>query len=204
MLVYHGSDHIIEAPIFNGSKRTNDYGYGFYTTESSDLAKEWACADNRDGFANVYQVELDGLQILNLNSPEYNILNWLAILGRKAASPKRLKTICRNTSSSTHRNMMSSSDTAQTIHTLLLPKTLLPAPSLFQSSQKRCSSTNWANRSYSKAVKHSRISDSLMLNLLMLQFSTRRKSSGTGMPVVPIVILNAVLMGSMNCSCWIS
>lgn len=29
MLVYHGSDHVIEQPIFNGSKRANDYGYGF-------------------------------------------------------------------------------------------------------------------------------------------------------------------------------
>ena len=29
MTVYHGSDHIIEVPVFNGSKRTNDYGYGF-------------------------------------------------------------------------------------------------------------------------------------------------------------------------------
>ena len=39
MTVYHGSEHIIEVPVFNGSKRTNDYGYGFYTTESIDLAK---------------------------------------------------------------------------------------------------------------------------------------------------------------------
>ena len=80
MLVYHGSDHIIEVPVYNGSKRTNDYGYGFYTTESRDLAMEWACADNRDGFANCYDVDLDGLSVLNLNVPEYNILNWLAIL----------------------------------------------------------------------------------------------------------------------------
>ena len=80
MLIYHGSDHIIERPEYNGSKRTNDYGYGFYTTESIELAKEWACADNRDGFANVYEFDPSGLQILNLNSPEYNILNWLAIL----------------------------------------------------------------------------------------------------------------------------
>ena len=80
MLVYHGSDHIIEVPVYNGSKRTNDYGYGFYTTESRDLALEWACADNRDGFANCYDVDLDGLSVLNLNVPEYNILNWLAIL----------------------------------------------------------------------------------------------------------------------------
>ena len=80
MIVYHGSDHIIEVPVYNGSKRTNDYGYGFYTTESLDLAKEWACSNNSDGFANTYEANLDSLRILNLNAPEYNILNWLAIL----------------------------------------------------------------------------------------------------------------------------
>ena len=80
MIVYHGSDHIIEVPVFNGSKRTNDYGYGFYTTESIELAKEWACSDDRDGFANRYELDTNGLSILNLNSSGYSILNWLAIL----------------------------------------------------------------------------------------------------------------------------
>ena len=80
MIVYHGSDHIIETPLYNGSKRTNDYGYGFYTTENKELAMEWACSDNRDGFANVYELNTDGLEILNLNDPQYSILNWLAIL----------------------------------------------------------------------------------------------------------------------------
>lgn len=82
MIVYHGSDHIIELPVYNGSKRTNDYGCGFYTTKSPELAKEWACSDNRDGFANRYELDLNGLSILNLNAPEYTILNWLAILAR--------------------------------------------------------------------------------------------------------------------------
>ena len=82
MIVYHGSDHIIEVPLYNGSKRTNDYGYGFYTTENLDLAKEWACSNNSDGFANIYEADLNSLRILNLNAPEYNILNWLAILTR--------------------------------------------------------------------------------------------------------------------------
>ena len=80
MLVYHGSDHIIEKPIYNSSKRTNDYGYGFYTTESIELAKEWACSDQRNGFANIYEFNPEGLSMLRLNLPEYNILNWLAIL----------------------------------------------------------------------------------------------------------------------------
>jgi len=82
MIVYHGSDHIIEIPVYNGSKRTNDYGFGFYTTESPELAKEWACANNTDGYANCYELELHSLRILNLNSKEYNVLNWLAILTR--------------------------------------------------------------------------------------------------------------------------
>ncbi len=80
MIVYHGSDHIIATPVYNGSKRSNDYGYGFYTTESIELAKEWACSNNSDGFANIYDADFDNLRILNLNSPEYSILNWLAIL----------------------------------------------------------------------------------------------------------------------------
>jgi hypothetical protein len=80
MIIYHGSEHIIKTPVYNGSKRTNDYGYGFYTTENIELAREWACAGNRDGFANIYEFELEGLKILRLNSPEYSILNWLAVL----------------------------------------------------------------------------------------------------------------------------
>ena len=80
MLVYHGSDHIIEKPLYHESKRTNDCGYGFYTTESIELAKEWACSDQRNGFANIYEFNPEGLSMLRLNSPEYNILNWLAIL----------------------------------------------------------------------------------------------------------------------------
>ena len=82
MLVYHGSDHIIEVPIYQGSKQTNDYGYGFYTTENIELAKEWACSDNRDGFANCYEADMSNLTVLNLNAPEYSILNWLAVLTR--------------------------------------------------------------------------------------------------------------------------
>ena len=82
MTLYHGSDHIIKAPVYRGSKRTNDYGYGFYTTESEELAKEWACSDGRNGFSNCYEFEPDGLTVLNLNAPEYSILNWLAVLAR--------------------------------------------------------------------------------------------------------------------------
>ena len=82
MLLYHGSSHIIEHPVYHGGKRNNDYGYGFYTTENIELAKEWACSDEADGIVNIYDLDMSGLSVLNLNLPGYCILNWLALLTR--------------------------------------------------------------------------------------------------------------------------
>lgn len=80
LIIYHGSPEIIEKPVFGKGKAYNDYGRGFYCTEHIELAKEWACNENTDGYANKYEIETDGLKILNLSSDEYSILNWLAIL----------------------------------------------------------------------------------------------------------------------------
>ena len=33
MLLYHGSDHVIEKPEFGAGKKHNDYGKGFYCTK---------------------------------------------------------------------------------------------------------------------------------------------------------------------------
>lgn len=76
-IIYHGSDHIIKIPEFHGGKPHNDYGYGFYCTEIGDLAKEWAVSEEHDGYANCYELDMDGLRILN---HEYSILTWLSIL----------------------------------------------------------------------------------------------------------------------------
>jgi hypothetical protein len=78
--IYHGSPKVIEQPVFGAGKVHNDYGRGFYCTEHAELAKEWACSSDNDGYANHYQLATKGLTVLNLNTPEYNILNWLAIL----------------------------------------------------------------------------------------------------------------------------
>ena len=78
--IFHGSEAIRVTPIYGAGKRNNDYGRGFYCTDSLDLAKEWACAEMRDGFANRYAFDTQGLRVMYLNSPEYHILNWLAIL----------------------------------------------------------------------------------------------------------------------------
>ena len=80
LILYHGSSEIIEKPIFGKGKAYNDYGRGFYCTENFELAKEWACTEGIDGYANQYEIETDGLKILNLSSGEYTVLHWLALL----------------------------------------------------------------------------------------------------------------------------
>ena len=67
-------------PVFGEGKAYNDYGQGFYCTENLELAKEWACSQDSDGYANQYILNLENLKVLYLNGPQYNILNWLAIL----------------------------------------------------------------------------------------------------------------------------
>ena len=74
--LYHGSEQIIESPTFGFGKQNNDFGLGFYCTES----KEWAVSSLRNGFVNHYSLDTEYLKILNLNSPNYTILNWIAVL----------------------------------------------------------------------------------------------------------------------------
>ena len=78
--IYHGSEKIVEVPTFGEGKKNNDFGLGFYCTESEGLAKEWAVSSLRNGFANKYTLDTEYMRILNLNSTEYSILNWIAVL----------------------------------------------------------------------------------------------------------------------------
>lgn len=80
LTLYHGSQFIIEQPVFGKGNRLNDYGLGFYCAESLELAKEWACSTAQNGYANRYSFSTSGLSVLNLSDGNYNILNWLSIL----------------------------------------------------------------------------------------------------------------------------
>ena len=80
IIVYHGSSKIIEKPIWGMGNPNNDYGLGFYCTENEELAKEWACSSESDGYANKYSLDLTSLSVLSLTNGEYNILNWLFVL----------------------------------------------------------------------------------------------------------------------------
>ena len=78
--LFHGSDHIAEAPAFGAGKPYNDYGRGFYCTEHIDMACEWAVGFDHDGFANEYRFDQDGLNIVDLNAPSLTVLHWLSVL----------------------------------------------------------------------------------------------------------------------------
>lgn len=78
--LYHGSNKIIRKPIYGYGKPYNDYGLGFYCTDSLDMAKEWGVTHDQDGYANCYALECDGLRILDLNGPQFCVLHWLAVL----------------------------------------------------------------------------------------------------------------------------
>ena len=80
LFLYHASPELFHTPVFGKGKSYNDYGRGFYCTEQLELAKEWACTENTDGYANKYEIDTKGLSVLNLSSDEYTILHWLALL----------------------------------------------------------------------------------------------------------------------------
>ena len=79
-ILYHGSDHVIERPQFGYGKSYNDYGLGFYCTDTLEMAKEWGVGMEHDGYANRYELDDSGLVTLDLNDGQFCILHWLAVL----------------------------------------------------------------------------------------------------------------------------
>ena len=90
LTIYHGSEKIVERPTPKGGKPYNDYGYGFYTTTSLDLACEWAVTKDHDGYANRYEFDINGLKILDLCDPEIGVLPWIAILLENRKFPMQM------------------------------------------------------------------------------------------------------------------
>ena len=78
MILYHGSDVMIKRPLFGHGSMNNDYGQGFYCTADIELAREWACKDDRGGFVNTYRLNTEDLRVFELN--KRSIIEWLAIL----------------------------------------------------------------------------------------------------------------------------
>lgn len=80
VLLLHGSNQVVETPELSQGNIHNDYGRGFYCTRLEEMAKEWACKNQKDGFVNRYELDLEGLRILELSDGSHTVLNWIAIL----------------------------------------------------------------------------------------------------------------------------
>lgn len=81
-IIYHGSENRIETPVYGLGKKYNDYGLGFYCTEDLNLAKEWAVKEDIDGYANIYEIDDEGLVTLDLCSDRFCCLHWIEVLLR--------------------------------------------------------------------------------------------------------------------------
>lgn len=78
--IYHGGERIVRNPAFGTGRPYNDFGLGFYCTEYSQYAFEWAAGSGRNGFVSSYSIESDGLRVINLCSSQYTPLHWLGLL----------------------------------------------------------------------------------------------------------------------------
>ena len=80
IVLYHGSEKIVQRPDFRKSVSYNDFGAGFYATKEEEVAKEWACGSGEDGYVNIYSLSLDGLKVFDITKEKDSSLVWLALL----------------------------------------------------------------------------------------------------------------------------
>lgn len=97
LILYHGSPNRVIVSKFGFGEDRHDYGRGFYLTENLELAKEWAVCrpDETNGWVHKYELEMDGLNILDFQ--KYDVLSWLAELmkHRDAADSRRYKMLAQ-------------------------------------------------------------------------------------------------------------
>ena len=95
--LYHGTPNKLVVPQYGGGDEKHDYGKGFYLTESIELAKEWAVCrpNNTNGWVHKYELDTDGLRILDFQ--QRDVLAWLAELmkHRDAANSKRYRVLAQ-------------------------------------------------------------------------------------------------------------
>jgi hypothetical protein len=79
--LYHGSQNENVRPQYGLGEDRHDFGRGFYLTDSTDLAKEWAVSrpKSHDGWVHAFGLDLDGLRVIDLRD-EQNVFAWIAEL----------------------------------------------------------------------------------------------------------------------------
>ena len=77
LIVYHGSDKIIDNPTHNGGRHCSDFGLGFYVTTNIEMPKSWASRrTNKPAYVNKYMLNTEGLTSLTFDLD----LHWLLFI----------------------------------------------------------------------------------------------------------------------------
>ena len=83
MLLYHGSNILVDKPEIIESERTLDFGKGFYLTTSLDQAKKWAIlttSRRKEGrpIVSVFEIQDKvNLKVLKFNGPDREWLKFV-------------------------------------------------------------------------------------------------------------------------------
>ena len=77
LIIYHGSDEIINNPAHSGGRKFSDFGLGFYVTTNIEMAKSWASRrKGKPAYVNKYMLNTEGLTSLTFDLD----LNWLLFI----------------------------------------------------------------------------------------------------------------------------
>lgn len=86
MIVYHGSDVVVDKPILLKPKRTLDFGAGFYTTTNKKQAVNFANKvmlrnDSKTKVVSMYEIDIEEmietLDVLKFDKPNAGWLNFV-------------------------------------------------------------------------------------------------------------------------------
>lgn len=86
MILYHGSNVIVDSPKLLKIQRALDFGKGFYTTSDFDQAKKWALRTTRirgtgKSVVSCYEInekELNNLKVLHFEKADVTWLDFVA------------------------------------------------------------------------------------------------------------------------------
>ena len=98
MIIYHGSNVVVEQPKILQSERMLDFGTGFYTTSKKEQAIEWTAQvakrrEVKDQILSVYEFDMDAagrdLTIIRFDKPDGKWLDFVCAnrKGREAVEP---------------------------------------------------------------------------------------------------------------------
>lgn len=82
VILYHGSDKIVNPPDPYYNNPDNDFGRGFYLADDYQVSAEWACMSPNwtNHIVNQYDFDWDGLRVLDFLDGTHSVLEWFGTM----------------------------------------------------------------------------------------------------------------------------